>query len=133
MTELTTAQAYALEVLSESRAARTADELARLLDEPAYEVEDTLAWLKRHRYIVGVTAWQLAVGATYMLASHHQLTEFELYVLHEIREAEGVRTIDELARDSGLPAEDLAETVQWLSRNGYLQPVTAWRRPSAYS
>ncbi|RDI49387.1 hypothetical protein [Nocardia mexicana] len=128
MTELTTAQADTLEVLSESPAARTADELADLLDAPAYEIEDALAWLKRHRYIVGVTAWQLTVGAAYVLGSHHQLTEFELYVLHQIKEVGGTSTVDELVQDTGIPEDDLTDTVQWLSRNGYLQPVTAWRR-----
>ncbi|GAB2686166.1 hypothetical protein GCM10027089_03750 [Nocardia thraciensis] len=132
MTELTTAQADTLEVLSESPAARTADEVADLLDAPAYEIEDALAWLKRHRYIVGVTAWQLTVGATYVLGSHHQLTEFELYVLHQVKEVGGTSTVDELVQDTGIPEDDLTDTVQWLSRNGYLQPVTAWRRTPIY-
>ena len=132
MTELTAAQADALEILSESPAARTAAELAQLLDEPAYEVEDTLAWLKRNRFIVGVAAWQLTVGATYMLRSHHQLTDLELDVLHELSEAGGVRTADELARETGIAPEDLMETVHWLTGNGYLQPVTAWRRTPVY-
>ncbi|WP_460695585.1 hypothetical protein [Nocardia thraciensis] len=119
-------------MLSESPAARTADEVADLLDAPAYEIEDALAWLKRHRYIVGVTAWQLTVGATYVLGSHHQLTEFELYVLHQVKEVGGTSTVDELVQDTGIPEDDLTDTVQWLSRNGYLQPVTAWRRTPIY-
>ncbi|WP_024799379.1 MarR family transcriptional regulator [Nocardia sp. BMG51109] len=132
MTELTAAQADALEILSESPAARTAAELARLLDESPYEIEDTLAWLKRHRFIVGVAAWQLTTGATYMLGSTHQLTDIELDVLHELSESGGVRTIDELVRQLGVAPEDLSETVHWLSANGYLQPVTAWRRKPVY-
>ncbi|MBB5911905.1 DNA-binding IclR family transcriptional regulator [Nocardia transvalensis] len=118
--------------MADSPAAHTADELARLLDQPAYAVEDTLAFLRRHRYIVQTTAWQLTVGATYVLGSHHQLTEFELYVLHQVKESGGAGTIDDLARDSGIPVDDIADTVQWLNANGYLQPVTAWRRASVH-
>jgi|GEM_PF-5524875 len=128
MTDFTPLQLDVLDVLADSPDARTPEELAHLLDYPTGAVADALDSLRRSRWIERVTAWQLASGAEYALRSRLTLTDHQIDIMSDLENAPGARTIEELAYDSGDEADLIAETIDWLARNAYVQPVSAYRR-----
>ncbi|WP_216899045.1 hypothetical protein [Nocardia alni] len=128
MTEFTDFQIDVLEALADSAGARTPDELARQLGYSAGAIADTLEQFRRERWTERLSAWQLASGAEYALRSHLTLTGYQVDIMRDLQNASGARTVDELALDSGDDQELITETIDWLARNGYVQPVSAYRR-----
>jgi hypothetical protein len=97
---------------------------------PRGAVADTLEQFRRQRWTERVPAWQLASGAEYALRSRLTLTGYQIDIMQDLESASGARTIEELAADSGDDEEMIADTIDWLARNGYVQSVSACRRSS---
>jgi len=129
MTEFTPLQLDVFDALADCPGARTPEELAELLDHSTGAVADALDGLRRQRRIERVSAWQLASGAEYALRSRLTLTDYQIDIMSDLQNASGARTIEELAYDSGDDEDLLAETMDWLARNSYVQPVSAYRCP----
>ncbi|MGF6886265.1 hypothetical protein ABIA39_000232 [Nocardia sp. GAS34] len=130
MTDFTPLQLDVLDALADCPGARTPEELADILDHSTGAVADALDTLRRHRRIERVNAWQLASGAQYALRSRLTLTDHQIDIMSDLDNAPGARTIEELAYDSGDDEDLVAETMDSLARSGYVQAVSAYRRPA---
>ncbi|MBU3062961.1 MarR family transcriptional regulator [Nocardia sp. NEAU-G5] len=130
MTDFTPLQLDVLDALADCPGARTPEELADILDYSTGAVADALDTLRRHRRIERVNAWQLASGAQYALRSRLTLTDHQIDIMSDLDNAPGARTIEELAYDSGDDEDLVAETMDSLARSGYVQAVSAYRRPA---
>lgn len=129
MSDFTDLQLDVFDALGYSPGARTPEELAALLDHSTGAVADALDELRLQRWVERVSAWQLASGAEYALRSRLTLTDYQIDIMSDLQNAPGARTVEELAYDSGDDEDLVAETMDWLARNGYVQPVSAFRRP----
>jgi hypothetical protein len=130
MTDFTPLQLDVLDALADCPGARTPEELADILDHSVGAVADALDPLRRQRRIERVNAWQLASGAQYALRSRLTLTNHQIDIMSDLDNAPGARTIEELAYDSGDDEDLVAETMDSLARSGYVQAVSAYRRPA---
>lgn len=130
MTDFTPLQLDVLDALADCPGARTPEELADILDYSTGAVADALDTLRRRREIERVNAWQLASGAQYALRSRLTLTDYQIDIMSDLDNAPGARTIEELAYDSGDDEDLVTETMDSLARNGYVQTVSAYRRPA---